>query len=267
MKDTDFTSSSSQRGYRDPSAEELFSGASGYAYLAPPEKPEQESGNAKQMTAKETGDFADGMNEEMDTPVFEGRSDLDGEDIVPVIQKIVPTIGDAAIKMAVCFLIFAVSVSIMHKFGVYDNNDASEPQAIETVAQKDASDDPYTIKTDTRTEDTETRSIFVEDDNIITGDVIISDRIDYNKLIIGREYTFKGVLVDRETNKEILIDGKPVTVEKTITADKKTGYVYLEFKFNGSGLKKDDIIIHEVVEKDGVEIANMVQDVPVIFDM
>lgn len=101
----------------------------------------------------------------------------------------------------------------------------------------------------------------------ITGDVIISDRIDYNKLIIGKEYTFKGVLVDRMTKKEILIDGKPVTVEKTITADRKTGYVYLEFKFNGSGLKKDDIIIHEVVERDGIEIANMVQDVPVIFDM
>lgn len=267
MKDTDFTSSSSQRGYRDPSAEELFSGASGYAYLASPGKPERENGNAKPMTAKETDDFAYGTNAEMDTPVFEERSDLVGEDIVPVIQKVVPTLGNAAIKMAACFLIFAISVSIMHKFGVYDKNDASEPQAIETVVQKDASDEPHTIKTDTQTEGTETRSVFVEDDNIIAGDVIISDRIDYNKLIIGKEYTFKGVLVDRMTQKEILIDGKPVTVEKTILADRKTGYVYLEFKFNGSGLKKDDIIIHEVVERDGIEIANMVQDVPVIFDM
>lgn len=266
MKDTDFTSSSPQCGYRDPSAEELFSDTSGYAYLEPPEKPEQENGNAKPTTVKETGGFADGTNAEMGTPVFEGRSDLDDEDIVPVIQKVVPIFGNAAIKMAACFLIFAVSVSIMHKSGVY-KNDTAEPQAIETVVQKDASDEPHTIKTDTRTEDAETRSIFVEDDNIITGDVIISDRIDYNKLIIGREYTFKGVLVDRITKKEILIDGKPVTVEKTITADRKTGYVYLEFKFNGSGLKKDDIIIHEVVERDGIEIANMVQDVPVIFDM
>ena len=47
--------------------------------------------------------------------------------------------------------------------------------------------------------------------------------------------------MDKETKKELQINGKTVTAEKTFTAEKADGSVELEFTFDGSALGGKEI--------------------------
>lgn len=54
------------------------------------------------------------------------------------------------------------------------------------------------------------------------GDITIEDTISYKNLTVGKEYTVKGILMDKATGKPFLVNGKEVTSEITFTAEKKT---------------------------------------------
>ena len=71
------------------------------------------------------------------------------------------------------------------------------------------------------------------------------DTVAYKNLIPGKEYTVKGTLMDKETKKELQINGKTVTAEKTFTAEKADGSVELEFTFDGSALGGKKIVVFE----------------------
>lgn len=75
----------------------------------------------------------------------------------------------------------------------------------------------------------------------------IIDTVSYTNLLVGegKEYTVKGVLMDRDTGKELLIDEKPVTAEKTFIPAKPDGTVELEFTFDGSALKGEVVVVFE----------------------
>ena len=75
----------------------------------------------------------------------------------------------------------------------------------------------------------------------------IIDTVFYTNLHVGdnKEYTVKGVLMDRDTGKELLIDGKPVTAEKTFIPEKPDGTIELEFTFDGSALNGEVIVVFE----------------------
>ena len=75
--------------------------------------------------------------------------------------------------------------------------------------------------------------------------VTIIDKVSYQDLIPGKEYTVKGTLMDKETGETLLIGGKPVTAEKTFIAGKKDGSVELEFTFDASGLKGKETVVFE----------------------
>ena len=78
-----------------------------------------------------------------------------------------------------------------------------------------------------------------------TGTVTIVDRVNYTHLIAGKEYTVKGVLMNKETGKELLVDGKKITAEKKFKATKESGYVDLSFKVDASTLKKKSVVVFE----------------------
>lgn len=78
-----------------------------------------------------------------------------------------------------------------------------------------------------------------------TGTVTIVDRIAYTHLLVGKEYTVKGVLMNKETGKELQIDGKKVTAEKKFNAAKADGYVDLSFTVDASALKKKSVVVFE----------------------
>ena len=85
--------------------------------------------------------------------------------------------------------------------------------------------------------------------------VTIIDKVSYQDLIPGKEYTVKGTLMDKETGETLLIGGKPVTAEKTFIAGKKDGSVELEFTFDASGLKGKETVVFEKLFYNGREIA------------
>ena len=73
----------------------------------------------------------------------------------------------------------------------------------------------------------------------------IVDKVEYKNLYAGKEYTVKGVLMNKATGKPILDDGKEVTAEKTFKAESTNGFVELEFTFNASALKGETIVVFE----------------------
>lgn len=92
-------------------------------------------------------------------------------------------------------------------------------------------------------------------EGIVQKEVTIVDKVEYNNLIPGKEYTVKGILMDKETGKPLLIDGKKVTAEKTFTAKSEAGSIELEFTFDGSTLGEKEIVVFEKLFYNGREIA------------
>ena len=83
----------------------------------------------------------------------------------------------------------------------------------------------------------------------------IIDTVKYSGLIVGQEYTVKGVLMDRSTGKEFLVDGKPVTAEKTFIAENASGSVDVEFTFNSQALKGKEVVVFERLYVQDTEVA------------
>ena len=92
-------------------------------------------------------------------------------------------------------------------------------------------------------------------EGIAQKEVTIVDKVEYNNLIPGKEYTVKGILMDKETGKPLLMDGKKVTAEKTFTVKSEAGSIELEFTFDGSTLGEKEIVVFEKLFYNGREIA------------
>lgn len=75
----------------------------------------------------------------------------------------------------------------------------------------------------------------------------ILDSVTYHNLIPGKEYTLKGVLMDRETGEEFLINGEPVTSEVVFTPSEPDGSVEMTFTFDGSSLTGKTLVVFEDV--------------------
>lgn len=88
------------------------------------------------------------------------------------------------------------------------------------------------------------------------GDITIDDVVSYKHLTAGKEYTIKGVLMDKTTGKQFLVDGKEVCSEVTFTPETADGEVTVSFTFDGSAITKDtEIVVFETLYRDGTEIA------------
>lgn len=72
----------------------------------------------------------------------------------------------------------------------------------------------------------------------VNGDVTIDDVVSYKHLVPGKEYTVKGILMDKATGKPFLVDGKEITSEVTFTAEKANSEVTVSFTFDGSVIPK-----------------------------
>ncbi len=82
--------------------------------------------------------------------------------------------------------------------------------------------------------------------NIYAGEgVTIVDVVSYSNLITGKEYTVKGLLMNKDTNLPLLPGGNEVTAEKTFVAGTPDGKIDLEFTFSASELKGATIVVFE----------------------
>lgn len=84
----------------------------------------------------------------------------------------------------------------------------------------------------------------------------LEDVVEYKHLVPGKEYTFKGVLMDKTTGEPLLIDEKEIRSETTFTPDESTGIVTVEFTFDARYIKEDtDIVVFESLHSEDKELA------------
>ena len=84
---------------------------------------------------------------------------------------------------------------------------------------------------------------------------VITDTVTYTNLLKGETYTLSGVLVDKETGKELLVDGEPVTQEMAFTAGRASGTKKLKFEFDTTGLAGKSFVVFETLTLEDVEVA------------
>lgn len=88
------------------------------------------------------------------------------------------------------------------------------------------------------------------------GEITVADTVYYNHLIPGREYTVKGILMDKSTGAALIVNGKEITAEITFTPEKAEGEVIVRYTFDGKGIKcQTDIVVFEALYCDGEELA------------
>ena len=85
-------------------------------------------------------------------------------------------------------------------------------------------------------------------------DVTIVDTVSYESLEVGREYTVKGVLMDKATGKAILVDDKEVTAETTFVPETTDGTVDVTFVFDGSALEDTLLVAFETLYTEEKEV-------------
>ena len=95
----------------------------------------------------------------------------------------------------------------------------------------------------------------------VNGDITIDDVVSYKHLTAGKEYTIKGVLMDKATGKAFLVDGKEVksTVKYTAPIPEDgskyvSGTVDVTFKFDGSALAGKAVVAFEDVTYKGITV-------------
>lgn len=76
-------------------------------------------------------------------------------------------------------------------------------------------------------------------------EVTIKDEIAYKNLVPGLTFRAEGVLMDRETGEQLLIDGQPVTSKVEFTPEESSGTVEVSFTFSGSNLAGKTLVVFE----------------------
>ena len=82
----------------------------------------------------------------------------------------------------------------------------------------------------------------------------IVDTVSYEGLEVGREYTVKGVLMNKRTKKAVLIDGKEVTAQTTFTAETRDGSVEVVFTFDATALEGTTTVVFETLYTENKEV-------------
>lgn len=90
----------------------------------------------------------------------------------------------------------------------------------------------------------------------VKDEITIEDVVEYKHLVPGKEYTIKGVLMDKSTNEPFKVDGKEITSEVTFIPEKSNGEITVPFTFDASGITEEtELVVFETLYCDGVEIA------------
>ena len=140
-------------------------------------------------------------------------------------------------KSVVCYevLLFGSNVIAEHK----DINDKKQ-----TITFKNPTIGTTAIATDTLTHVTYANEL-----------TTVIDTVQFTNLIVGKEYTIDGILMDNSTNEPIIINGETVTATKTFIAEVSNGTVNIEFTFDSTLLKGHSIVVFETLSYNNLQIA------------
>jgi len=85
--------------------------------------------------------------------------------------------------------------------------------------------------------------------------VDLVDTVEYKHLVPGKEYTIKGILMEKATGKAFLQNGEPVTSEITFVPEAPTGSVEVVFHLNAKLIKTDtSLVVFESLCSGGMEL-------------
>ena len=84
----------------------------------------------------------------------------------------------------------------------------------------------------------------------------VVDTVSYENLVVGKEYTVTGILMDKSSGQAFTVNGQQVTAEAKFTAEKTSGTVDVTFTFDGSALsKKSQLVVFETLKHKDVTVA------------
>lgn len=80
--------------------------------------------------------------------------------------------------------------------------------------------------------------------------VELKDKVEYENLVAGKDYMVKGYLIEKATNKEVVVNGKRIEGSIIFHADSEYGSIDVPFKFNAAidknnWLNDGDYVIYE----------------------
>ena len=116
---------------------------------------------------------------------------------------------------------------------------------------EDAEQTVYIPKIHTTAKDQTTKINHTEANKTAT----IVDTVSYTNLLPGREYTVSGTLMDKETGKAVLADGKEITASTTFTPEKSEGSVDVVFTFDASVVAPKTVVAFETLTYKKIQIA------------
>ena len=83
----------------------------------------------------------------------------------------------------------------------------------------------------------------------------LTDTVEYKHLVPGKEYTVKGILMDKATGEPFLQNGEQITSEVTFVPEAPSGSVEVLFSIDAKLIKKDtDIVVFESLYSDSKEL-------------
>lgn len=127
---------------------------------------------------------------------------------------------------------------------------------VEVAVHADINDDDQTVAIRQPKLNT-TATIGGKKEATVVKELVLEDKVAYTGLTPGKEYTVKGVLMDKSTGEKFLVDGKEVTGEATFTPEKSEGEVTVTFKIDGIKIAaKTDLVVFETLYRDGKEITS-----------
>ena len=83
--------------------------------------------------------------------------------------------------------------------------------------------------------------------NVSAGLITITDTVSYKNLIPGVEYTLQARLMDKQTGKPAMLDGKEIKVEVKFTSDQTDGTVSIQLQVNAEDYPDHDLVVFETL--------------------
>ncbi len=92
------------------------------------------------------------------------------------------------------------------------------------------------------------------------GRTVIRDSVEYSGLNKGEEYVMTGTLMDKETGKELLIDGQPVKTSTFFTASGESGSVRMDLPVDSDKIKGKSVVVFQKFYDRNGEVVMEVKD-------
>lgn len=82
----------------------------------------------------------------------------------------------------------------------------------------------------------------------------ITDTVKYTNLVVGKEYTLNGTLMDKTTGEVFYTDGNPVTATKTFIPSSPEGSVNLQFRVLTEAIAEHTLVAFEDLVHNGITV-------------